>query len=360
MKKLLLFLYFLVFMVSCLYSQERYKVVNCETYISIRKTKSTSAPVLGRLLLHEYVYVYKIEGKWATIKYEGKDAYVLASYLKHSPPPKELSKERKYLKGIENKLNGWKGYFGNTKWALWLIVPLIVLMFYLSAEKEWDIAKARWLSLVILALTVFEGIYMFGSQEFSWFCRDPRWYWIALNFVAFAVCAYYQYCGYIYYCRIVSDNKISIGIYSWIAAIIAAIILHFTDYPPEWALLVCFVGQLIQLGIISAAMTRHSSLLEAMVHCAIYLAFTLATLVVLLQFLALLVIVLLGLLVLGILGSSSGSSSYSTPSDEKKEEPFYETADGARLYEEGPYQWRDSYGRRWEGGFMGSDLKRVD
>ena len=357
MKKLFLLLCLLICSFSFLYAQEQYKVVNCKSHISIRETKSTSSAVLGTLKLNENVEVYKIEGDWATVKYDGNDAYVLVKYLKYNPP-KEVSKTDVILEKIGSGFYLMGYNLGDTVWALWVILPLLFIAYlFVDSESAWTPVKIRLYAAVIFLAAVFELIYAFGFQEFIWFCQDPAWYWIAVNFIVFAIFVFYQLKVYLVYSSLISDDKAYIGHYSLIATVVIAIILEFMDYPAEWAVVVWIIGQLIVWVMIIKSMTDYSNVFEALLHTIVYIVFTAATLIVLFQFLIVLIIVLIGYVILCGLGSSSSSSFGSSSSSKSR----LVTNDGAELERTGPGEYQDSYGRRFrERGIGGSELEQID
>lgn len=359
MRKLFLLLCLLICSFSFLYAQEQYKVVNCKSHISIRQTKSTSATVLGTLKLNENVDVYKVEGDWATVKYDGKDAYVLAKYLKYVPPKKISPTDALIDKLVD--LYQYTFVLGDTVWALWVILPLLFIAYlFIDSKSEWTPVRLRLYTAVIFLVVVFEFIYTFGYENFIWFLEDPAWYWIAVNFIVFAIFTYYQLKVYMVYSSLVSDNKAKIGHYSIIAAIVAAIILYFMDYPAEWAVVVWIIGQLIVLGMILKTMSSYSNVFEAVLHAVVYIVFTAMTLVVFLQFLVVLIIVLIGYLVLCLFTSSSPSLGVGKSSSSK---PELYTNDGAKLeHQLGPDEWLDSYGRhlKEKEGSFGTEFEEID
>lgn len=349
MKKLLSLISCILFLsVSALYGQDIYRVVNCKSHISIREYKSTKAPVLATVKLNEEVIVYNVEKEWATVKYDGKDAYVLTKYLRYRTTVQERERDLKF-----DKIESYFDSLGDTTWMLWVIVPLIVgIYFFVNDDNSFSWTKLRVLAFLLFTLSLFEFGYTGGSQEFSWFCSDPEWYWIAVNFLIFGACAVLQLNSYITYTSVLSDGKVKIGLYSWIVVVIVAIILEICDYPAELSIIIALVAQVIQLGIIVFSMKGCCNWLEIILYCLVYLTATLATLIVLVQFLALLIIVLIGLFVLRALASgsssSSSSSSASSDSDNSNESERLETEDGVALHYDGFGKYHDDWGREYE------------
>lgn len=347
-KVLFLIVSVILLSVSSLFGQDIYKVVNCKSHISIREHKSTKAPVLATIKLNEEVVVYNVEGEWATVKYEGKDAFVLAKYLRFRSTVQDRERDAKF-----EKIADWFDSLGDTTWILWVIVPLIVGIYYfVNDNSSFSWTRLRILALLLFLLSLSEFYYTCGYQEFSWFCSDPEWYWIAVNFLIFGACAVLQLNSYITYTSVLSDGKVKIGLYSWIVVVIVAIILEICDYPAELSIIIALVAQVIQLGIIVFSMKGCCNWLEIFLYCLVYLTATLATLIVLVQFLALLIIVLIGLFVLRALASgsssSSSSSSASSDSDNSNESERLETEDGVALHYDGFGKYHDDWGREYE------------
>lgn len=61
-------------------------VVNCEEWISLRESPSTSSARLARIPLGTYLEVYQVDERFAFVDYNGMVGYVLMEYLSYDPP----------------------------------------------------------------------------------------------------------------------------------------------------------------------------------------------------------------------------------------------------------------------------------
>lgn len=358
--------------VTVSFAQKPYRV-QCGTYLNVRQGMSSYSKVLGTLQNNQRIEVYEINGDWAKIHYRGEDAYVSIKYLVPIvEKPKKVSKLEARLNYWEKKAEHLVGKFRrDTTGLLWGIVPLI-LMIYLLWSKIYEDRKEDCiiiLSILALALSLLEIGYSLGVQKFTWFCSEPRWWWIVVNFLVFSLCTGLQIASYLVFIGGASKGYVHIGIFSWPAAIILAIILHFCDVPSDYAFYLILACQFIQTVIIFVMNIKYANIFQALLFSLVYLVFTVATLIILVQFIAILIIVLAGALVLAALSggskssSSSGSSSYDSSSDYENREPEYEyrTDDGAKLTHIGFGEWHDDQGRHFrEKGIFGNELERID
>ena len=58
------------------------KVVNCNEWVSLRQSKSTSSTRLAQVPNGAKVNVYDIDSTWAYVSYMGQNGYILSEYLK--------------------------------------------------------------------------------------------------------------------------------------------------------------------------------------------------------------------------------------------------------------------------------------
>lgn len=345
--------------------------VNCKSTLNVRAGMSTQAPVLMALNNGDLIEVNNIQGDWAEIQYGNTTAYVSAKYIVPAAIEEPVqAKSDEKSSGILDNL-GYK-YFGDMTWLLFLILPMFVLLFIFQKklEEEGDWSDLRNLAIVALVASILEIIYAMGSQDFSWFCVEPAWYIIAINFVLFALCAYAQLLSYTTFTGFVSDGRGQLAIYSWPACLVLGIILYFCDESTDWAFYALLVAQLIQTGIIFVTLNKYRSAGSAIIYSLVYLLFTLATAILLIQFIVLLIIVLIALFVLAALGhgstSSSSSGSYSSSSNSSGSgdsyEEKYSTQDGYDLHYDGFGNWHDDRGRHYHntGAWGGRDMVRTD
>ena len=384
-KTLFLILAFAIAAITDVFA-ETYKVV-CSNKLNVRQHASVSGRILGTLNNGELIDVVNFEGKWAEIQYKEGSGYVSASYIQRVDKPKDEGLPPDSKSAISMDMLNYRNFdklkgLGDTSMVLWVLVPAFFL-FYVFRQRvedngEWGDMRA--LSIVALVMSVLEIVYAMGSQDFIWFCVKPRWYWIALNFIVFAVCMFQQLMAYFTFAGFVSDGKGFLALYSWPVCLVLGIILNFCDVDPVYAVGLLLMAQLVQTGIIFYVMAKYRGFLSAIVYSFVYLVFTLSTALLLVQFLSLLIIVLIGYFILSAIAngsssssessssssqtssnSSSGSESYSDDSD-KQEEEYYETPDGSRLHYDGFGKWHDNSGRHYENTdyWGGRRIRRTD
>lgn len=380
MKRLILLSFVVILTTISAFAEGLYRV-ECNTFVNVREYRSSSSQVLGTIQNNEQIVVYGVQDGWAQIKYNNQDAYISADYI---IPIKEEKQN------VEEKFNP-KEYIpsfsisetGDTTWTLWIILPLVLLLYFIRNKIDRDIHQyniwrnMHWMSIVGIAISAFEIIYTRGTQDFTWFCVSPRWWWIVINFIVFAFCTYQQVMAYITYTGYVSKGNIKIGLYSWPVCVVLGIILHFTDLSEGLAIGILAIAQFIQAGIIFKETLKNSNIFHAIFFTLTFLIFTLSTAILLKQFISILIIVMIGLLLLSFFASSgskhSSSSSPSSPSsddtsndnpnpNENHEEQRFETEDGAELYYDGFGDWHDSRGRHYRNTdhWKGSELERTD
>lgn len=173
MKKLFLLLCCLVVAFTAMASKNLYCVEGASV-LNVRAKSSTSAPILGTLKEGERVEVSWVdEGGWAEILYQGDFGYVSAKYIRKLDR-KEASKLD--LSGIECVEGGFFAKLEyiedrldkaelHTNWTLFIIIPLIILLFLFRGE--WP--EHYWLyAIAMFVLVLFEAYYSLGANAFGW------------------------------------------------------------------------------------------------------------------------------------------------------------------------------------------------
>ena len=317
------FILFLLLLISPILSAESLYRAKCESFLTVRQTQSKKAKALGKIYKDELVTVYDINGEWARVSYNGGEGYVLVSYLTYvsSEPQKTntaFDKYQSFSKNITDKYeeikNNITSYLGDTRWLLWLILPLLGIFLLLFTNLREKVSSRAIIlgGLLALILSICEIFYGLGCQEFSWFCSDPRWYWVVVNFIIFGICAFCQCTLYWSLSIYFSYGNFKVGLYSWPICVAISIILFIFDCSTDfawWALAIC---QLIQIIIIFCK----NSFAHALFFAIVYVVFSIATFMVVIQFLQLLIIVALVFLALVIFLSGGGSKSRSSSSNE--------------------------------------------
>lgn len=354
-----------------------YKVV-CNSNLNVRQQASTSGYVLGTLNNGELVEVISIDGQWAEIEYQGTKAYISASYIQQIKEQKDDDTASTFDVAISSDLLDYKNFdktkiLGDTTMVLWVLVPAFILFYIFTkrVDKEGEWSDVRILSIVALVMSALEIVYAMGTQDFLWFCVEPRWYWIAVNFIVFGICTFQQLMAYFTFTGYVSDGKGHLSLYSWPVCLVVGIILYFCDVDPIYAVGLLLLAQLIQTGIIFYTLVKYRNIFSAFVYSFVYLVFTFTTALLLVQFLVLLIIVIIGYFILAAIANgksspsqTSSSSSYDNGSNQQntQQEEQYETPDGVKLHYDGFGDWHDDRGRHYHntGGWGGREMVRTD
>lgn len=354
-----------------------YQIV-CKSSLNVREYPSAGSRKIGSLNNNTIVDVVQINANWAEIRYGGKTAYISADYtqpvaiVNESPSSSSESASSGFISSdfISSKINMMKS-LGDTSMLLWGLVPAFLLFYIfrrrIDEDGEW--LDVRYLAVSAVAISVMEFVYATGSQNFTWFCSEPRWYWIVVNFIVFGVLVFQQLMAYTTFTGCASDGNGLLSIYSWPVCLVLGVILYFCDVDTIYAIVLLLVAQLIQTGIIFYTLYKYRSFTSALFYSVVYLIFTVSTAMILLQFIAILIIVLIGFVVLMALSSGSSSSSgerssqsYDTPRQSDAGEEKYTTPDGWDLHYDGFGDWHDDRGRHYHntGAWGGRDMVRTD
>lgn len=326
MRKLLLLLAALFCSVVLTNAQERYEVT-VKSPLNVRSSASTNGAVLGILPNGSIVDVYEYYGDWAKIKYNDGYAYVSSKYLKKCEvQPEQVQSPKKnkieaFLSDID--LEQFATY--NVKWMVFVILALsIALAILRKLETEYGIY------IIVFAVTsILEMIYLLkmGSDR-VWFSMpgEVGWGWAIAGFITLGWVSYNQLMCFMDLMSQIrfeeGDFNLSIGLYSWPAAIVAAVVANIFGWEGWylWIVIILGICQLIQIVMIVIGVEEETGFGNGLLVSAFYLVGAIATVLVLIQFIALLIVVLIvGFLLMGILsgsGSSSGSSSSSSSSSD--------------------------------------------
>lgn len=376
--KQFLFLIVIFFATTASTLAKTYQVV-CNSSLNVREKASANARILGSLSNNTTIDIISIDGEWAEIQYYGCTAYISSEYIKPIPQASEESPSSTLSSSFSSSAIDYKNFsklktLGDTTIVLWVLIPAFILFYIfrrrIDEDGEWR--DVRILSIVALVMSAMEFIYAMGTQNFIWFCTEPRWYWIAINFIVFAICVFQQLMAYSTFAGCVSNGNGHLSIYSWPVCLVVGIILHFCNVDPIYAVILLLIAQLTQVGIIFYTIAKYRSILSAFVYSIVYLIFTISTAMILMQFLVLLIIVLIGYVILMAIGHGSSSSSssradqsYSNNSSSQSSnshEERYETPDGSDLHYDGFGDWHDDRGRHYHntGAWGGRDMVRTD
>ncbi|MBO7195136.1 MAG: SH3 domain-containing protein [Alistipes sp.] len=335
MKKLFLLLCCLVVAFTAMASKNLYCVEGASV-LNVRAKSSTSAPILGTLKEGERVEVSWVdEGGWAEILYQGDFGYVSAKYIRKLDR-KEASKLD--LSGIEcveggffAKLEFIEDRFDkaelHTNWTLFIIIPLIILLFVFI--EEWE--DRYWLFMILMfVLTLFEIYYALGVNAFDWQAfLNPFWWSIVrvvlelvinVVYVIFMAMQFYTY-------FIVEKQRYGIlnmlPIFLMMFSLFIMAVLDCSDEAVLWVVVSVLALQVILL-FVKDVKRSYKSLLLRMIGAFIYpLLYVITTLnlcvytykAIIMALTVIVVVALVGLLV-SFIGSGSGSGSSSESGSE--------------------------------------------
>lgn len=327
MRKLLLLLTAIFCSVVLITAQERYEV-NVKSPLNVRSSASTNSKVIGILPNGSTVDVYEFYGDWAKIEYNSVYAYVSSKYLKKC----EIQPEYANFENEENQGSFWssinlrKYATSNLEWMVFVILTLSIFMAFM---RKFGTPGNVFLT-IFTVVCIMECIYLLMSHNGLWFCMpdDVGWGWAIVGFLTLGWVSYNQIMCFFDAMMSVKGEEggfsLTLGLYSWIIAIIAGVIVYLFGWEEYLVYIIIILGvcQLIQMWLIVAGVKEYGipyGLLAAM----IYLIGTIATLLVLIQFLVLLIIVIIAALILmvflGAIGSSSGSSNNTSREDTSSE-----------------------------------------
>lgn len=310
---------FCLFVICCLTmsAQEQY-VVTANTFLNIRSSASTTAPVAGRINKGEKVAVHEIKNGWAKISHDGTFAYVNANYIQ---PANQSSGESTIS---SNKIN-WdfsKGFNFNPESKARKDLVYVILFFafvlYLIRIKRGDddtleggLYITNW--LIFLIMSGIELLYVISrGTESIWFCKPDTvgWMWTIINFLIFGFVVYNQFICYFNTLEDLRENtsadfNLKWGLYSWPIGIAATIACSIFFAPGLLFVGIAFViVQIVQIVIIFSDVLSNSNWSNAILCAVFYIVGSLATAAILIYFMTLLIIVLIAWLILAAIGNS--------------------------------------------------------
>ena len=297
MKRFLFVFLFSLFFITDLFAGTSTYKVESKSVLNVREQPSTSATVLGVLNTNQKIEVYSIQDGWAQISYNGKRGFVSAKYITPTGAKKEkfFAKIIDFVKGafekntstktsksektnhpekvsnpkfekaknsfmlwVDKKQNDvfvWQKQttksLGNTNWTLWIIVPFVLLFFYLRDDIYiLDSFRVRFVyCAIVLVISVFEILYALGIEAFFWQEGSDSIFLDAIGVVAF-VClfagqSYTQ--GYIFCVTFEDEPWVFIPAILLVVALVGMMIF---GCPPLIIVLVMGILLLIQCALV--------------------------------------------------------------------------------------------------------------
>lgn len=211
-------------------------VVNAQDYrvvsrgsLHVRSGAGPEFDVIGKLASKDTVHVLKMEGAWAQVTFDGKQAYVSKKYIMPLRGTKQQS--------AEDFFSGLWGLFKQGPISYLPLLILLTLCFTLLVRWMFrDFLEIKWImgSLGVVAIGVMELIFFFGYNGLPWFCLPDEvgWLWVVVNFFLYGFVLLGQLLLNLQVIREVcyeSGYNLSVGVYSYIVAIILAIIFYLAD-----------------------------------------------------------------------------------------------------------------------------------
>ncbi len=283
MKKFVLLLIAMLMSISALSAQSIYRVV-CQSQLNIRTAMSSDSEVAGVLQNGDLIEVKSISGDWACLNFNGSECYVAAKYLQYVREAEESTS----ASSISMPSFNFSMDPGNTKWCLFIILPLIFFLYKFSLHIDYGKQLTIFAGL-ILVFCGFEFLYMIGTQEPLWFLDDPEWYFIALNFIAFCFFSFAHAMTYFAFLSMTSLGSYFTSLIAWPAAIVVGIIFEIVGWNVMYVLAALGLAQLIQAGIILYRFSREYNFFTGLLYALVFLIFTFLTMLVILRLMSILI-----------------------------------------------------------------------
>ena len=208
---------------SLVVDAQDYRVVS-RGNLHVRSGAGTEFDVIGKLVSKDTVHVLKMEGTWAQVEFDGKQAYVSKKYIMPLRGTKQQS--------AEDFFSGLWGLFKQGPISYLPLLILLTLCFTLLVRWMFrDSLEIKWIvgSLGLAAIGVMELIFFFGYNGLPWLCfpDEVGWLWTVVNFFLYGFVLLNQLLLNLQVIREVcyeSGYNLSVGVYSYVVAVILAII----------------------------------------------------------------------------------------------------------------------------------------
>ena len=213
---------------SLVVDAQDYRVVS-RGNLHVRSGAGTEFDVIGKLASKDTVHVLKMEGTWAQVEFDGKQAYVSKKYIMPLRGTKQQS--------AEDFFSGLWGLFKQGPISYLPLLILLTLCFTLLVRWMFrDSLEIKWIvgSLGLAAIGVMELIFFFGYNGLPWFCfpDEVGWLWTVVNFFLYGFVLLNQLLLNLQVIREIcyeSGYNLSVGVYSYVVAVILAIIFYLVD-----------------------------------------------------------------------------------------------------------------------------------
>lgn len=192
--------------------------------LHVRSGAGSEFDVIGKLASKDTVHVLKMEGTWAQVEFDGKQAYVSKKYIMPLRGTKQQSAD-----------DFFRGLWGLFKQGPISYLPLLILLtlcFTLLVRRMFrDSLEIKWIvgGFGLVAIGVMELIFFFGYNGLPWFCfpDEVGWLWTVVNFFLYGFVLLKQLLLNLQVIREIcheSGYNLSVGVYSYVVVVILAII----------------------------------------------------------------------------------------------------------------------------------------
>jgi hypothetical protein len=216
-------------------------------FLSVRTSPSVKAEVIGKLYPNQTIHVHEIRNGWATIIFNGKYAYVNASYLKvisDSAPATSTERHNRRNKNMTEPF-----FYG----------MLVMLGLFLLTRMYVNFYNTNFFAFIFILVCVLEIVYYFGFDNLG--IKDllslnkydhPLWFtdpgsvgliWGIVNSFIYYIVAMLQVVIFFTLIEDCYDSSCSLGYYS---AIIFVIAYGFT----EWLILSNMLQKIFIIALI--------------------------------------------------------------------------------------------------------------
>lgn len=204
------------------------------------------------------------------------------------------------------------GEGSESRFLVYIIAAIVVGGYFM--QEFFDNKNTIWLSITLIAISGLEFYYHNHESNFIWFCSEPRWWWIAINFLIYAFVCYAQGQLLINQSIRASYGMPYFGLCSVPVCLIAlyATVYFYSPAVPYviWTFILC---QAIQVIVILVRTTAVENVLKAIIHSVAYTICMFATLMLGYHLLVMLIFVAIGMCAAWFLeGGSNSSTSHSS------------------------------------------------
>ena len=179
------------------------------------------------------------------------------------------------------------------RFMVYLILILVVGGYFMRGVFDYDSSTS--LSVLIFSVSLSIMLYNRSESEFTWFCKEPRWWWMVINFLLYAAVCYGHGALLAQQTYLTSHRCHYIGLFSvpvCLVALYAAVYFYNKAVPwVIWAFILC---QAIQAIIILVRATHYENLFKAILHTAAYIMGMMAALILGYHLLIMLIFVAIG------------------------------------------------------------------